>query len=368
MKLLAAVDSARQVFGASEHGYEPAPPLTNAELIEFEARVGGDLPADYRAYVTEISAHGVGPYYGLVADPELIVLEGQPKLLALAEQGCGGRSVLVLDGPQRGRVLADWTREGGEVSLEAESFIAWYSTWLDRALVEWMVENAVRIALDGPELAVELEAVAHAFDLVAQRTQTSDSTVEARDRAQLFRTLGYLHTRERRWDDARAAFDQAAAANGDEPSERRSLDLSRMYLVMEAYTQSIADAERGLAAEKLWHSTKDELRDALERALSAADRRDEALAVLDSRAADQHFSLSLHHRCAREYLARHDAEGAGNVLERASNMVNILGDASTHDERLAAVFDPIIAELSASGGDIEGAYLEALLDKIRGAN
>ncbi|HEY4055529.1 MAG TPA: hypothetical protein VGM39_02935, partial [Kofleriaceae bacterium] len=322
MKLLAAIDPTRQVFGASDHNYDFAPPLTNAELIALEERTG-ELPADYRAYVTEISAHGAGPYYGLRADPEVLTIEGQPKLLDLAEQGCGGRSVLVLDGPHRGQVWADWTREGGEIGREAANFLEWYLAWGDGALVEWTVENAARIALDGPEDPHELEAIALAVEPVTLRSQAQELGSMAR--ARLLRTVGYIHARERRWDDARASFDAAAAAKGDEPAERRYLDLSRMYLVMEAYSEAIAEAERGLVAESLWFSTKDELRDALERGLIGAGRKDEALAVLDSRAADQQFSLELHHRCAREYLARHDAEGAGRVLERAVNMPNILG-------------------------------------------
>ncbi|MGE0399687.1 MAG: hypothetical protein AB7T06_23430 [Kofleriaceae bacterium] len=362
--LLGQVDHARQVFGANQHGWTFGPAMTSAELAALEARLG-PLPDEYRALVLEIGASGAGPHYGLLAP--FVVEPTQPGHLVIAEQGCGGFSVLMLAGPHRGEVWADWTREGGALEPEARSLFAWYEAWLDRALVEWTTRAAPRIAVDGPDDPAELEAIAIAFDVVARLSKTS---------AAMRRTLGYLHVRERRYEDARATFDQAAAMPqseqdaglDDAPAPLRHRDLARMYFAMEAFDESIKEAERGLAFENTWYSTRDELREILERALDAAGRRDEALAVLEARARERFFSFDLHHRLARERIARGDIAGAGAALERAASFENILGRDSTIDERLASSFEPIIAELHAARRAHEGALLEALVERIRNAN
>lgn len=331
--------------------------MTGAELTELEQRIG-PLPDEYRALVLEIGAAGAGPYYGLL--PATALAPPQPGTLVLADQGGDGLSLLILAGDHRGEVWSDWSVEGRRVFRpEAPSLFAWYQDWLDRALVEWVGLAAPRIAMDGPDDPAELEAVEAAFDLVGRTAQGN---------AVVSRTLGYLHVRERRWEDARAAFAQAEAANGDEPATRRYLDHARMYLVMEAHDESIKEAERGLASEGNWHGTQDELRDVLERALLAVGRRDEALAVLDARAQAQYYSFDLHHRLARERIARGDLSGAGAALERAASFPNILGRESTLEERLAGSFEPIIAELHGARRAHEGALLEALVERIRTAN
>jgi hypothetical protein len=384
VRLLAAIDPDRQVFGAEDHDYVFAPPISGADLAALEARFG-ELPHEYRALICELGAHGAGPYYGLLRptvpdggdgiapDParefhceietgyqahrdRAHVLDGT---LVLAEQGCGGRSLLVIRGPRRGEVWSDWTREEGTISPEAPSVLVWYEDWLDRAMLEWVEDAAPRIALDGPEDPAELEAIASVFELVERSSPEQQN---------MLRTLGYLHLREHRWDDASAAFDAATTTGGKEPDARRHLDRARMHLVQNWHDEAILEAERGLAAPGLWHSTRDELRDVLERAFGAAGRRDEALAVLDARAMDSQFSFVLHHRLARERIARGDVGGAGAVLERAASLPNILGVASTHGERLAASFDPIIAELRAARRDHEVRVLLALVDRISGAN
>lgn len=359
VRLLGQVDLGRQVFGANTHGWTFGPAMTSAELATLEARVG-PLPDEYRAIVLEIGASGAGPYYGLLA-PDAVE-PSQPGHLVIAEQGCGGYSVLMLGGTHCGEVWADWTREGGALEQEAPSLFAWYSAWLDSALVEWTARAAPRIAVDGPDDPAELEAIAVAFDLIARRSPGN---------AELLRTLAYLHVRERRFEDARATFDQAASLLGEDPNEvrpRHHRDLARMYFAMEAFDESIKEAERGLASERTWYSTRDELREILERALGAAGRNDEALAVLDARAREQFFSFELHHRLARERIARGDIAGAGAALERAASFENILGGESTLDDRLAASFEPIIAELHKARRAHEGALLEALVEKIRSAN
>ncbi len=376
------IDRDRQVFGAGTHDYELALPLTDTELAALEAQFG-ELPEEYRAFVCQLGAHGAGPYYGLTSPevPDVPFADEPPDpsrafrcddyaehgtapglldgTLALAEQGCGGRSVLVIRGPRRGEVWSDWTRERGAVGPEAASFFGWYEAWLDRAMLEWVEGAAPRIALDGPDDPAELEAIAAVFELVV-RSSAGDPA--------MLRTLGYLHLREERWADASAAFDDAAEAGAQEPVARRHLDRARLALAKGAREQAIAEAERGLACDELWDATCDELRDVLERALGAAGRDDEALAVLDLRAAECQFSFSLHHRLARERIARGDVHGAGAALERAASMHHILGSASTIDERLDASFDPIVRELRAARRDAEARALAALAERIRTAN
>jgi hypothetical protein len=350
--LLAAIDRDRQVFGAANHDFAFGSQLSESELASIEARTG-ELPGEYRALVATLGATGAGPYYGLLP-PELV--DGN---IVLAEQGCGGRSLLVLQGAHRGEVWSDWTREQGAISPEAKSVYAWYEAWLDRAMLEWVDRAAPRIALDGPEDPSELEAISEVFELV-EKSSGSDPA--------LLRTLGYLHLRERRYGDAHASFDAAAAAGGDEPIARRHLDRARLELARGARDEAILHAERGLACEGLWYSTRDELRDALERAFGAAGRRDEALAVLDLRAAECQFSFELHHRLARERIARGDLGGAGAALERAAAMPNILGTTSSIDDRLSASFEPIIRELAGARRHHEVKVLTALVERIRGAN
>jgi uncharacterized protein HemY len=267
--------------------------------------------------------------------------------------------VLVIRGARRGEVWSDWTREQGTVSPEAPSLLRWYEDWLDRAMLEWVEEAAPRIALEGPEDPSELEAIASVYELVERHAPHQQG---------MLRTLGYLHLREGRWNDASAAFDAAATAGGKEPDARRHLDRARMHHAQHAVDDAIREAERGLATPGLWHSTRDELRHLLEKVLGAAGRHDEALAVLDDRAAESFFSFTLHHRLARERIARGDLAAAGSALERAASMTNILGAGASHEERIAASFDPIVSELRAARRESDARYLLALVERIRDAN
>lgn len=352
--LLASVDLERQVFGAATHDFAFGPVLTDSELAALEAPCG-PMPAAFRALLARVGASGAGPYYGLLPPHA----EPHPALgaaVVLADQGCGGRSLLALPG---GAVWSDWTSEGGTLEPEAPDVLTWYEHWLDRALMEWAEGAAPRLAVDGPEDPAELEAVSEVFEPLLRASP---------GHAQLLRTLGYLHLREKRWGDAASSFDAARACGGDEPEARRYLDHARLALVRGTYDGAIERAEKGLACEGLWYSTRDELRDVLERALGAAGRGDEALAVLDGRAAECFFSFSLHHRLARERLARGDVEGAGAALERAASMTNILGPGASSDDRLAASFEPIIRELEGARRKTEADQLAALVDRIKNAN
>jgi hypothetical protein len=213
LMLLRAIDRRLEVFGAASHRYDLAPPLAHRDLVALEARLGAGLPEEYRVFVLEIGSEGAGPHHGLVAprlrpgtslarayDPAV----GDDGGLVIADHGDGAVSVLAVTGPWRGQIFAE---HDVEVVAEASGFFAWYAGWLDRALAEWLAGAARRIAIDGLTEPAELEAIAHGFDLVAAL---------ARRDPDYRRALGYLHLRERRFDDAAAAFAGGAPDSRDE--------------------------------------------------------------------------------------------------------------------------------------------------------
>ncbi|MFO0750925.1 MAG: hypothetical protein U1F43_35420 [Myxococcota bacterium] len=389
VELFAALDPGRQIFGSPEHGHRLGGPLGEPELHDLELALGGPegaepaLPSEYRAFVTRLAAAGAGPYYGLVraAPPEAeggdVAPDPSRPFLAeadapvdapvapgthlldgtvvVAEQGCGGRSLLVLRGPHRGEVWTDWTREGGAVGPEAPSFGAWYAAWVGRALIDWAQRALPRIALDGP--ADDHERAA----LLLVRGPLEQSAEGDADR---LRALGYLELAERRWDEAGRAFDAALAAGEEEPAARRALDGARTLHLRGQHAEALALAEAGLAHDDLWYSTDDELHDLQERAHRAMGRHDLALAVLEERAAERFFSFDLHHRLAWTLLDHGDVAGAAQALERAARMPNILGWPEPLARRVTAAFEPIIGALVHAGREAEAEALVAAAARI----
>lgn len=53
------------VFGASSHRYRFEPRLSEPELCGWERKHGIELPAEYRAFLTELGNGGAGPFYGV---------------------------------------------------------------------------------------------------------------------------------------------------------------------------------------------------------------------------------------------------------------------------------------------------------------
>lgn len=400
--LLGAIDRSLQVFGADAHRYVLAQPLTRDELTSLEHALRVELPDDVRAFLLHVGSSGAGPYYGLLrlgelpADAELedesldeeladeadddegphawyaaaidddetddddgddehelddddhegdVARVSLAGTLALADQGCGMTSLLYVDGPHRGQVWAD-TSGRGHLVAESPSFLAWYESWVERALVEWAERAAPRIALEGPDAPEELEALSIVFDILARRTRPSADDLT---------TLGYLHLRERRFGDADAAF--LAASTGASTSDlseteraaRLHRDRARLEHVRGNHLRAVDLANTGLHLGHIWYSTTEELRGILEDALHAAGRVDDALAILDQRASECYFDFGLHHRLASERLARGDVHGASAALERAAHMTNIAGPGASFEDRVARSFGPIIESLRAGG-------------------
>jgi hypothetical protein len=137
---LAASDPACKRFGAAQHRYELAPPVTDVELGQIEDRLAGaSLPEDYLDYVTRLSAGGVGPYYGILrADRAAAYPIEAPagvsawrRALPVAHLGCGYLAVLPLDGAARGQIWID-ARGADLVAPIRASFTAFYLDWIDR--------------------------------------------------------------------------------------------------------------------------------------------------------------------------------------------------------------------------------------------
>jgi hypothetical protein len=185
-------------------------PLPEAELVAFEEAHGVRLPDDYRAFLAHIGSVGAGPDYGLVGlagrpmpegmpsvtttitghDGEILASAGtgeRPPLVArvpivarafpleapyapvdengnlrpppvagdshlydgclfLTEIGCGYFHFLVVSGPRRGEVWADYTAGDGSIYPVAGSFLEFYEYWLN-GYVRAELANEVRQAL-----------------------------------------------------------------------------------------------------------------------------------------------------------------------------------------------------------------------------
>ena len=69
-----------QIWGAAVHRFQPDPPIAETELAALEAEHGIRLPADYRAYLTQVGDGGAGPWQGLLPIREAIrqSLESSP--------------------------------------------------------------------------------------------------------------------------------------------------------------------------------------------------------------------------------------------------------------------------------------------------
>lgn len=61
-----------QIWGAGVHRFHPGPLIAEEELAALEARHGIRLPADYRAYLTQVGDGGAGPWQGLLPIREAI--------------------------------------------------------------------------------------------------------------------------------------------------------------------------------------------------------------------------------------------------------------------------------------------------------
>ncbi len=191
---LQRLDKAREVFASDRHQYRLNPPLDVKRIKEIEARLGCQLPEQYRRFITEFADGGAGPDHGIIPLESLLQTRNDPKsleslatpfpvpvteedlhelgycaseALPVCQIGCGGFYQLIVSGPERGHVWvqnpdAQWSPElldeshlpaGPGVSIDAYllaasksppslklEFVDWYLRWLDEAL--WKVSSS----------------------------------------------------------------------------------------------------------------------------------------------------------------------------------------------------------------------------------
>jgi len=142
-RLTAVRRSGKTCFGAEAHKFLLAPPTSLAEVTAFERSRKVTLPESYRRFVLEVGASGAGPFYGLMPlsrwkEGLRVARKLDISALTLTDQGCGNWSLLVLDGPKRGRVLYVTDLDAAYYP-EDRDFAAWYARWLDEIL--WDFDN-----------------------------------------------------------------------------------------------------------------------------------------------------------------------------------------------------------------------------------
>ena len=159
-------------FGSEKHKFRLARPATIDAVEAFERDHGAKLPEDYRAFLTELGAHGAGPYYGILPLEQwdtaylygaasgalsrpfrLRADEPRPQgewawakalglevesafegIVTIVDQGCGHYGVLVVTGPERGRIAYVDSDGNPPYFVEHPDFLSWYERWLDELL------------------------------------------------------------------------------------------------------------------------------------------------------------------------------------------------------------------------------------------
>lgn len=357
LELLARCDTQLQVFGASTHEYQLAPPLDEARVIEFERDHGIELPPDYRAFVTTLGNGGAGPFYGLAplcADPPRFgaaTKQQAPSLarrfpldhawrqgeqtpeppiapgssvydgtIELSSHGCGYFDLLVVGGPRRGEVWADFTQALAGLAPWYGSFFDAYEAWLDRAFVEWACASVASLLAEHDVEHVD-EALAIAEPLLEQAVAQLDAPPAdpalleyPHDESALLAGLAYLRVRQRRSEDALALFDQLAARSNKDGEARRQLGRARLFAETDQLDQALAAVDAGLGCATLWFATELELLRERRMILWGLDRDDEALDVTRKLAERQSDDLFAQYDLAWALVEREQYDDAASLL------------------------------------------------------
>lgn len=150
-------------FGAYSHKYQLDPPASEEAVAAFEARFGLSLPEGYRSFLLWIGDGGAGPFYGLypldTVEPRRLPDYDGGAVLPLGTQGCTLMTGLVLDGPDRGKVIYyDEDRCGPPTVMREPDFLAWYERWTREVIAGYDDEEMYfGLYLDGkPQELMEL--------------------------------------------------------------------------------------------------------------------------------------------------------------------------------------------------------------------
>lgn len=270
VRALQRADRTHQVFGASTHRYQVAPPLSEDALASIERERGVRFPTELRTYLTTYSSGGVGPYYGLVplteADAMLVDHMGAEALGAwgapfsgaaeverydgcvfASMQGCGHFSVIVLDGPHAGEVWSEG-EGGGQLAVESRSFLDWMRDWAERALVDWAI-GAIPRAFDAGRSAIVAEdAFALAKDALSRASEAKE--------ADAARALGLGLALANDLEGAERLLALAASSETQEPAARAALDRARIAKARGRWVDVESHAREALGVAGIWASTK----------------------------------------------------------------------------------------------------------------
>jgi hypothetical protein len=141
------------VFGSKGHKYKPLGSVSQEEIKSFQVENGMDLPRDYRDFLLVVGG-GPGPDYGIYSfekvksyspnvsrvfsltestewpESEDDPIWDLPGLLNISTSGCAIDWYIEVNGSQPGTMWVD-SGPGWELT-KADSFINWYSSWLNR--------------------------------------------------------------------------------------------------------------------------------------------------------------------------------------------------------------------------------------------
>jgi hypothetical protein len=378
---LAELDVDTSVFGSETHEWRLGDPLASETITRFEREQGVILPDELRAWLEQVSGSGAGPFYGLLPLPDadqaakLHLREafvgdlGDESIdrdpgrrggyLPLANQGCGYRSVLVLEGPRRGQVLADMREAHAGFLPEAPSFLTWLEDWLERALAEWAERALPELVSRGDDIPLidELEPL---LERRADLDTPETGDIHPYSPVDRLSALMLLRIHRGRLDEAEVLVERIFAIDDRDAEARRQLGLARIAGAREDHEARLAAAERGLA-ESHWHTTKTSLLRERERALLGLDRRAEAITTMLERA-DHTRHLHAYYDAAWHSLQAGDLEGAVQVLIGAVELG--VGDEAegSRVEQLERTAAGLFPALEAEG---QADVVERLLRRIR---
>lgn len=193
LERLLNLDNQLQVFGASNHQYYLADPVSEEELASLEYRLRAVLPAELRDFYLNWGNGVVGPHYGLrpIEDLEgyrageaytdaarlrsLAIDQGEATesdeyvaieraqltgLIVVIDEGCGHELCLVTNGPRSGEVVN--VSADGYIHEMGRTLIQTYEQWVDRELGKF---EMVRDLMDSGALLEEInQAVRGKFE------------------------------------------------------------------------------------------------------------------------------------------------------------------------------------------------------------
>lgn len=392
---LAELDARRAAFGANRHDWATEAPMRAEEIATFERVHGVTLPLDFRRFLERVTAGGAGPHYGLAPLPQSLEEESRygsmpwrmreafvgdttsdeaaaavatdtsarGGYLVLADQGCGYKTILVLTGPRRGRVISDM-REAHEGFLpEAPSFLDWYERWLDRALVEWAMSalpDIVRVPANerDPGTRAGLDAATPLLERLAAGALVDEHILTPE--AEKLRAIVFLRAAQERFDEALALVDRVRDLDTRDPEPARSLTLSRLAGARADRVNQLAHAERGLADHSAYSITHTNLLLEKQHALLGLGRRDEALETAHARA-KRTKDLFDYFDLAYLVLDDGDVDRTAQLLVEAARAGIGCDEEKPLAERVFETAEGFLAALEGEGRDDERSKLRARL-------